>query len=285
MTVTLDVLVLPAFDDLAGLPSEATPWEREFSLDQTIQVPGVPNPVRYAENGIGVVPTGVGKIAAATTTTALLSTERIDLSEALVCSVGVAGGPPRLPVGSVVLSETIIDWDDKCRFDGETEIPLAMNPYTENQGTFELDNTLVNKAASRAASVDIRPNREGASDENAAEPSLDEQPEIRTGTNLCGDELWHGRELAAQAVWLTEQYGCDSYCVTEMEDVGTASALARFDRLDQYLSIRGVSNHDRPAQGENSKESFFGEEFESGFTLGIENAVTVAQSVVTPRLG
>ncbi len=35
MPVTLDALVLPAFDDLAGLPSEAAPWHDQTSTTST----------------------------------------------------------------------------------------------------------------------------------------------------------------------------------------------------------------------------------------------------------
>lgn len=276
MTVNVDVLVLPAFDDLEGLPGEAAPWRATYDLERTLRIDGVPTPVRYADRGNAVVPTGVGKTAATATTTALLTSDRIDLRGALVLSVGAAGGPPTLPVGSVVLAETVIDWDDKCRFDPAGDgVPLAMNPYTEGRGRFDLDAELVADARSLAEGVDLAvPGSE--------RPESD--PVVVTGTNLCGDELWHGHELAEQVAWLLEAHDAGPYRATEMEDAGTASALERFDRLDQYLSIRGISNHDRPDSGVPASESFFDPTFESGFELGIENAVAVARAIVDDRL-
>ncbi len=273
MSITLDALVLPAFDDLPGLPGELAPWTREYDLSRTVEVDGVPAPVRYAECGLAVVPTGIGKTAAATTVTALLGSDQLDLAETLFCTVGVAGAPPELPIGSVVLAETIVDWDDKCRFDPEDsrDGSLARNPYTGESGVYDLDPGLVDRAQRRAENVSLR--RPDAAADAA-------RPTVTTGTNLCGDELWHGHELATQAAWLAERRDRDPYRVTEMEDAGTARALSRFDRLDQYLSVRGVSNHDRPTGDRSARESFFDETFEDGFPVGIANAVAVARAIV-----
>ncbi len=279
MTVDVDALVLPAFDDLEGLPGEAAPWRAAYDLDRTLRIDGVPTPVRYADRGLAVVPTGVGKTAATATTTALLTSDRIDLEGAVVLSVGAAGGPPTLPVGSVVLADTIVDWDDKCRFDpADDGEPIAMNPYTEGRGRFDLDTELVADAGSLAEDVDLTAPR--AEQSEAVPP----EPAVVTGTNLCGDELWHGHELAEQVAWLVGAHDAGPYRATEMEDAGTAAALERFDRLDRYLSIRGISNHDRPDPGVPASESFFDPTFESGFEVGIENAVAVARAVVDDRL-
>lgn len=280
MSVRLDTLVLPAFEDLPGLPGELTPWTREYDLSRTVNVDGVPEPVRYTESGLGVVPTGIGKTAAATTVTALLGSDRLELGETLFCTVGVAGAPPELPVGSVVLAETIVDWDDKCRFDPDESGggPLARNPYTGKAGVYDLDPGLVDRAQQQGTDVSLR--RPDAAAADSARPT------VTTGTNLCGDELWHGRELAAQAAWLAQRRDRGPYRVTEMEDAGTARALSRFDRLDQYLSVRGVSNHDRPTGDRSARESFFDETFEDGFAVGIANAVAVARAIVDrPELG
>jgi purine nucleoside permease len=287
MTLDVNALVLPAFDDLNGLPGEAAPWRAAYDLEGTIEIAGVPTPLRYSDRGLAVVPTGIGKAAAATTTTALLSEDRLDINDALVLSVGVAGGPPTLPVGSVVVADAIVDWDDKCRVDptdeGEADAedggPIALNPYTAEQGVFELDPDLVASARSLAENIGLATTAGGA--ESADEVDA---PRVVGGTNLCGDEIWHGRALAEQAERLVETRGVGPYRATEMEDAGTAAALERFDRLDRYLSIRGISNHDRPEPGVSARESLFSPTFEDGFEVGIESAVSVARSVVDDRL-
>ena len=272
MTVDADALVLPAFEDLADLPGEATPWHDAYDLDRFASIDGVPTPVRYGDRGVAVVPTGIGKTAAATTTAALCSSPRIDLDGALVLSVGAAGGPPALPIGSVVVADAIVDWDDKCRVDPDDEGSLVLNPYTDS-GAFELDAGLLEDARAVADAVELSDRRHGS--DAASDP-----PTLVGGTNLCGDEFWHGRELAAQAAWLVEANEAGPYRATEMEDAGTAAALERFGRLDRYLSVRGISNHDRPPAGASARESLLDSGFEAGFGPAIENAVRVARAVI-----
>jgi len=272
MTVTLDVLVLPAYEELAGLPGEAAPWHDAYDLDRVVEIAAAPTPLHH-DGRLGVVPTGVGKAAAATTVSALLSSPQVDLREALFCSVGVAGGPPAVPVGSVVIADTVLDWDDKCRFGGDR---LALNPYTGEQGVFELDDNLVEWGRSVAAGVTLGEPAERVEHGQVSE----ELPEIRGGVNVCGDEHWHGEAIAEQVAWLLAERDIGEYRVTEMEDAGTAFALARFGLLDQYLTVRAVSNHDRPPAGGDPEESLFDPAFESGFGVAVENAVRVGQAIV-----
>ncbi|GAA0508305.1 Purine nucleoside permease [Halorubrum aquaticum] len=289
MPVELDALVLPAFEDLDPLPSagEVGPWRDAYDLTERTDVPGVAAPLRRDGAGLGVVPTGIGKTAAATTTAALCADDAVDLSDALVLSVGIAGAPPDLPIGSVVIADEIVDWDDKCRFDPDDgpagadadagddadaeDVPIAPDPYTEGRGVVDLEPDLVSDAVESAAGVDL------ASVEEAPEPA------VTVGTNVCADELWHGRTVADHVSWLLEALDRGPYRATEMEDAGTAAALRRFGLADRYLSVRGISNHDRPEPGESSRESFETSLTEAGLETGLANAVRVARAVVDDR--
>jgi purine nucleoside permease len=276
MSISLDVLVLPAFDDLAAAPvsGEADPWREAYDLDGTASVAGVPTPLRHDGNGLGVVPTGVGKVAAATTTTALCAGGDVDLEGALVLSVGIAGAPPDLPVGSVVLADSVVDWDDKCRFDPDDgSNPLALDPYTEGNEPFDVDPELLSDATELAADVDLAGTAGGP------------DPVVTVGTNVCADELWHGRTVAERVSWLVDAHDRGPYRATEMEDAGTAAALRRFGLESRYLSVRGISNHDRPEPGASARDSFFAAADESAFETGLENAVRVAKAVVDDRSG
>lgn len=289
MTVDLSVLVLPAFDDLPGVPGEATPWYEAYEPTETISIDGVDEPLRYTTDGLGIVPTGIGKTAAATTTTALLTSDRLDLSDTLVLTVGVAGGPPSLAIGSVVVASAVLDWDDKCRFadpDSDT-VPLARNPYTEGEGVFRLSDESVQAAMDAAADVALE--RVDSSASAVSLPSeIPDSPVVTTGTNVCGDELWHGAQLAEQVEWLVANADSagqlEPYRATEMEDAGTARALSQFDALEQYVNIRGISNYDRPLTDESPRTNFFSDTFESGFAVGLTNAVRVARRLVDSRL-
>ncbi|MFC5278546.1 purine nucleoside permease [Halorubrum rubrum] len=284
MPVALDALVLPAFEELDPLPAagETEPWHDAYDLSERVDVPGTLAPLYHDADGLGVVPTGIGKAAAATTTAALRAGDAVDLSDALVLSVGIAGAPPDLPIGSVVIADEIVDWDDKCRFDpddGDCEddgsdggdVPIAPDPYTEGQGVFDLDPGLVSDAADLAAGVAL---------ESIGEES---EPTVTVGTNVCADELWHGRTVAEHVSGFLEALDRGPYRATEMEDAGTVAALRRFGLADRYLSVRGISNHDRPAPGESSRESFEASLTEAGLETGLANAVRVARAVVDDR--
>lgn len=274
MTLSLEALVLPAFDDLEGLPGEAERWHDVYDLERRLRIPGVPAPLAH-DGRVGVVPTGIGKAAAATTTTALCSSDQLDLSDALVCSVGVAGGPPTLALGSVVVSGTVVDWDDKCRLDGD----LALNPYTGERSVFELDSSLVRAGRKHASNAELlaieASERPGHGESTAAD-----EPTVVGGVNVCGDELWHGHAVAEDVEWLLAERGFEPYRATEMEDAGTAFALERFDRLEQYLTVRAVSNWDRPVSDRPARESVFDPSFEAGFGIAIRNAVRAATRTI-----
>ena len=271
MTVSPEVLVLPTYDDIEGIPSETTPWREAYDFDQTLEIPGVPWPLRYNDRGLSLVPTGVTKTASTASMAALLASDRLDCAETLFLTAGVAGAPPELPVGSVVVTDTVVDWDDKCRVEPDEEsVPLLINPYTEGDGYYELDTNLVERAEQLATAAELTPypGSEAAS------------PRVLTGTNVCADEFWHGEGVADHVEWLVDQYDAGPYRVTEVEDAGTATALDRFDRLDQYLSIRAVSNHDRPTDEKTPRENVFADDFEAGFEIGVENMMAVSGRIV-----
>lgn len=246
MAIELSGLVLPAFEDLPGLPSEADALIEHLHPSETYVVDGIDTPVAVTEDGIGVVQTGVGKVAAATTVTSLVSDETFELDETIVLSAGIAGGPPTVSIGSIVVASSIVDWDNKLRFDeptGDAMVPIAENPYNERNAVIDLEPDLV-EAAVRA--ID-QPDLDVVVESAATEAGLDvDAPSVHVGTNLCGDELFHGRRLADQADWLVEAHERSPYLATEMEDIGTAVALRRFGHLERYLSIRAISNPDRP---------------------------------------
>lgn len=284
MPLTLDALILPAFDDLGDLPSEVAPWHDRYALDGRLRVPGVQVPVAH-DGRLGVVPTGVGKVAAATTTAALQASDGVDLEDALVCSVGIAGGPPaRVSLGSVVVADAIVDWDLKLRMDPDGGDPsLAPNPYVPGAAVVSLDGAGVERAMARAGGIELSGPTGADGPPEHPDLGVDPRPEVVRGTNLCGDELWHGRHVGADADRVVEHHGLGPYLATEMEDVGTARALDRFGRLGAYRSIRGIANFDRPAP--NGAGGTIEDQVEVGAAVAVENAVAVAAAVVEGRLG
>lgn len=261
MSVDLKVVVIVAFDELETLPSEREPWRQRYCLDTAITLKGCPTPILHDGDGLGLLTTGIGKTAAAVSTSTLLASDRFDLDDTVFISVGVAGGPPQIvDIGSVVISSMILDWDLKVRWDGqEGHIQIGLNEYLDEPSVFQLDEAFVTEAVQVASATDAR---------------------VFRGTNVCGDELWHGASLARQVSWLVATNDCEPYLVTEMEDAGTARALDRFGILDRYLSIRGISNFDRPEDDTTARESFLEDDFEAGFSRGLSAAFEAASTIV-----
>jgi len=111
--------VLPDFEDFDGLLGEATPWRRRYDPDRRMSIEGAASPLRYGDDGLGVVPTGIGNAAATATATGLLASDRVRLDGALVLSVGVAGAE-RFPatgfeegfpaaIGNAVAAAAVVD--------------------------------------------------------------------------------------------------------------------------------------------------------------------------------
>ena len=296
--VVLDVLVLPAFsaddfrlpDSDEPAPTELDHWFDAYDFERELSIPGANAPVYYTDDGIGITATGMGKVEAATTLTALLSSSELDLSETYFVTAGVAGAPPSVgTLGSVFIADAVVDWDRKHRLDsgdrdedGEgdgSEIELLA--YRPHDYVFRLDEELVDRAMAAAERVELRDTERAAAYRQQYEAeTARSSPFVGVGTTVCGDEFWHGRRSSERAQWLVEQYDAGVYATVEMEDFGTATALSRFGKLDRYLSVRGVVNFDQPAPGQSVRESL--DEDAGGFALelGLENAFRVANAVV-----
>lgn len=302
---SLDVLVLPAFaaedfrlpgeelpdtDETNDLPTELDYWLDAYDFEHEARVPGANAPIRYTDDGVGITTTGMGKTAAASTVTALLASPEIDLSDAHFVTAGVAGAPPSVAtVGAVFVADAVVDWDLKHRWTddeqdekdktGNDASPIDLLKYRPHDYVHRLDDDLVATATEIAEAVELRdadeatPYREQYDEETARS-----SPFVGVGATVCGDEFWHGRPFSEQAAWLVEQYDAGVYATSEMEDFGTATALANFGNLDRYLSIRGVVNFDQPAPGQSARESL--DEGGLFLDLGVENAFRVASAVV-----
>lgn len=76
------VVVFPAFEigDIKGdTAGEFQRWYMSYDLDKKVEIPGANAPLYYNGNGLAVTPTGIGKSAAATTVTSVLSSPKLDL--------------------------------------------------------------------------------------------------------------------------------------------------------------------------------------------------------------
>lgn len=290
--VALDALVLPAFAGTDFTPQPGTdpphelePWLDAYDFSSALEVQGANAPVRYTDDGVGITPTGMGKAEAAATVTALLSHPGLDLSGALVLSVGIAGAPPSAcTLGSVVVSDALVDWDRKYRWaerDDDADRAIDLLAYRPQDYVHRLDPDLVADAFEAAGEVELADSEAaraaaGRYDADAARAP----PAVEVGAQVCGDEFWHGPTCSRWASWLADAYDAGPYVATAMEDYGTATALARFDRLDRYASVRAVANFDRPRPGRSVRESLREETGAFAIAPAVENAFRVGSRVV-----
>lgn len=287
MTGPLEVVVLPAFHFADDSVDELRPWldRREFDAEVPLAPAGEDfhSPL-YHDGSLGVMATGIGPSAAATSVTALLHSELVDAERTLFVSAGVAGGPPsRTTLGATFVADAVVDWDAKHRVaaadlaDGERTVDL--HGYRPRDYVYRPDERLVERAVDAAADVDLADRDLGPQvRERYPEADPPAEPFLDRGTTVAGAEFWHGAGVAAEVEWLVDAYDAGTYVTTESEDAGTAHALYRHDALDRYLSVRSVSNFDRPPAGVEPGESL--EEWDEGMPLAVENVYRVASAVV-----
>jgi len=272
MTLSPEVLVLPAFTaaEYTGDASEVAPWLAHYEFDRTVDVEGLAYPLRFdSETNLALTSTGIGKSAAATTVSTLASD--CDLSETTILSVGIAGCRPDAgTLGSVFIADWVVDWDIKLRI-GDTTGPMQ---WLVDEYAWQLDETLVERALTVATEVELADSEAAQTIRERYDDSR--QPTVEIGPTMCGDEVYHGTETAAQVETLCQSYGIEAFATTEMEDAGTATALDRFGLLDQYISVRAAANFDREPPGGDPAESITHDVFD----LGIENAFRVGQRLV-----
>lgn len=258
---SLRVVVLPAVD------LELRPWLAGVEFTDELSLPGLGEPLRVTDDGVGVVPTGIGKAGAATTLAALFASERLDCSKAFVLTVGIAGGPPETgPFGSVCVGDRVVDWDRKHRV-ADDDRPVDLLYWRERDYVYDLDSTLADLAVDVAEGTDLRTVTETAAG-------------VTRGTVVSGDEFWHGESLAEQAEWLVDAYDAGEYRVTEMEAAGAVVALDRFDALDRYVVVRSLANHDRPPADRSAHENLDFETGEHANEVAAENAYRVGRGLV-----
>ncbi|RQG91980.1 phosphorylase family protein [Natrarchaeobius chitinivorans] len=284
-------LVLPA---AAEAPlDERRPWLERVELEDVYAVPGTDTSLYLTTDGVAITTTGIGKSDAATTVAALLANSAIDLESAYVVSCGIAGSSPQTTaLGSVILADAVVDWDRKHRWDRGTDADgedrsadtnaeprsIDLLSYRPRDYVHQLDDRVLETGLRGARAVSLVENDETLEYQCRYPNAPETGPIVGAGTTVCGDEFWHGAGYAREVEYLCERYGVGPYVTTQMEDAATATALDRFDCLDRYLSVRAVSNYDRPSPGESVEESFDGND--ASLALAIENAARVGSGVV-----
>lgn len=280
------VLLLPKFEleELTGdTPGEAQLFYKAyFKQADSFEIRGgFPGSKLYYANGAAMYITGMGKVNATASLTAVLSDLRFDFSDAYVISIGCAGGAVGESVmGDVYVITAAVDYDIghhadiRDMEDGKSLVTWFRDASYDGSAFRLLNPELTQKVYELLRDSPIRTTsrtqRFMMKEFNGAEWAV-RHPEVRKGTTLSGDNFWKGRYGHANAVSMVQSYGCpDAYALSEMEDLPIALVLDRFGMLNRYIIIRTCVNMD-VFMGGNTPEKLWRPDYRSTMIAGNDN--------------
>jgi purine nucleoside permease len=305
----LKVLTVAMFkaDDLSGAyPGEAQLWIEGEKLDQVIEVPGSYSPLYCnAAKDHCLVITGMGKANAATTIMAVGLSDQVDLTRAYILVAGIAGTQPDDgTLGTAAWAEWVVDGDLACEIDarkmpanwsfpyfhlGCTE-PWCAEGWTTGTEVYHLNPVLTEWAYRLSKDVEL------ADSEEAREYRLHfpegtaarRAPLVTKCDCIASSTYCQGKMLSDWSEWWTKQFtgGQGNYCMSNMEDTGTLTALFRLAAagridLNRVMVLRTASNFDQPYPGQTALQSLQADS--GGYMPAIQNAYRVG-SVVTQHI-
>jgi len=220
------------------------------------------------ENGVAMGLTHAGKANAIMFTTAVLSDERFDFSEAYIMCVGCAGSAyGSVTLGDVVLIRDAVDYDlgyQTIELDGNGDIDIKWfeNPDTTDNAHKKLNEELIGWAYEKTRDIELRTteNTLKALERNfPGEAWAQRQPMVMTGTSVSSDTYWKGESEHIKAHKIAAYYNCaDPYSITEMEDSACAVSVDAMGMLDRLIILRVSVNVDILLDGVTA-ESTWGE--------------------------
>lgn len=251
--VKIKALILPKFevDELSGdFPGEAQYYYEAYCEGgQEFDVRGSQNGEKlYVKDGVALYVTGMGKVNAATSLTALLGDGRFDFSDSYILSTGCAGSSGDYTVmGDVFVITAAADYDLGHHADSremaDSEGTTWFHDENYDSSAYKcLDPGLMEKAYSLVKDVKIETTDKTRAFMAAAFPQSDwasRDPQVLRGTTVSGDNYWKGQYDHANALKIVDTYGCpDPYATTEMEDLALAVVADRMGMLDRLLILR-----------------------------------------------
>ena len=257
--IPVKVLILPKFevDEIdQGIPGEAQFYYEEYLTDsEAYDIPGgVEGEKLYVKDGIALYLTGMGKVNAALSTTAVLTDPRFDFSDAYVISTGCAGSAAERGVpGDVYIISSCIDYDlghhvDSREVEAGADSTWFHDEIYDPTAFYVLDRDLTERVYELVKDVPLETTEKtrqlmAETFDNAEWAVRD--PEVLKGTTVTGDNYWKGDYDHMNANMMAEVYGSpEPYAITEMEEVAVAGALERLDMLDRLIIIRDSVNMD-----------------------------------------
>ena len=297
------VVVLAAFEpgqDEGDTPGELQFWVERYPLPHTMKVPGVDRPVRYSDDGVLAVVTGM-RARPRETLAALILSDQFDLSKAYCIVAGIAGADPRTAsIGSAAWARWVVDADPAYEMDERDApddwpwalySPGADRPRVKGSAegssgmAWKLNAGLVNWAYGLTRDVALLdgPELEAARAGYPEEPAALKPPAVLLGDVLGTTRFWHGERRTRWArdwvrMWTN---GAGVFVMTDCEDQGTLDVLTLYDKegrvdADRVLVLRTASNYSRQPKGASPVLKFT----EGGALAGFEAAWRVGSPVV-----
>ena len=304
----LTVAMFEVGDPTGDSPGEAQLWIEGEKLDQIIEVPGSYSPLYCnAAKDHCLVISGKGKANAASTIMAVGLSDQVDLTRTYILVAGTAGTPPdNGTLGTAAWAEWVVDGDLACEIDarrmpvnwsfpyfhlGCTE-PWCAEGWTTGTEVYHLNPALTEWAYRLSKDVELTDSEEARSyrlhypEGTAARQA----PFVTKGDSFAASTDWHGEILLDWAEWWTKQFtsGQGNYCMSNMEDTGTLTALSRLAAagridLNRVMVLRTASDFDQPYPGQTALQSLQADS--GGYMLAIQNAYrvgsVVAQHIIT----
>ena len=291
--IEIKVLILPKFevDELAGdFPGEAQYYYEAYcdGGDAYDIKGGFEDNKLYVKDGVALYVTGMGKVNTALSLNAILLDSRFDFSNAYILSTGCAGSAIEYGVmGDVFVITAAVDFDLGHHADVRDLSEGATTTWFHDEGYDSasckiLDKDLMDRVYNLVKDVKIETTEKTRAYMAAAFDNADwavRDPQVLRGTTVSGDNYWKGYYDHANAVLMTETYGCpDPYALTEMEDSALGVVLDRLGMLDRYIIIRDSVNMDVFMNGATA-ESLWDPNFDG--SLASEDSVESADIFAT----
>ena len=309
-SIPVKVLMIPKFeiDDVEGdFPGEAQLFYEHYCAGcKEIDIPNTtPSSHFYfnGENGVGLLLTGAGKTAAGLSLMSLLSWDAYDFSDAMIVSVGCAGGNTGLcTYGDVVLVTAACDLQLGHHTDSgeltDRDYGLTWFPddsFSEYNCKY-LNAELCEKVYELIKDCPLRTTEK--TQQVLAKNFPDEEwanrePHVMRGTAMSSDSYWKGIEDHTNAVAAADYYQCpDKYAATEMEEIAVMNAAECFGLKDRVISLRVIVNLDTFLKGESPEQLWLEDEHYSSkvtddnsetvdiFEPGMENLFDAGKIVI-----
>ena len=257
--IPVKVLILPKFEagELAGdFPGEAQYFYEEYLAGgDEFEIDGVQDENKlYYKDGVAMFITGQGKVSAALSTSAVLSDERFDFSEAYILCVGCGGAAIGYGIpGDVFVISAAVDYDlghqaDPRDLKDQTGTTWFHDDSYDESAVVYLDPDLTERVYDMVKNVPLETTEKTADflkREFPGEAWAQRQPQVLRGTSVSGDNYWKGIYDHDNAVLITETYECtDPFAITEMEDVAVGVAAKNLGMLERLIILRAGVNVD-----------------------------------------